>query len=150
MKYVLIIAIFTIAATLTFGKTIKEGDTEYQCNPVKTCDEKLKSAYAEIARLKKQLKQSSVVITKTETVETVREVTKIKKHIISVVGHKSVIDVNTKTFTSGTTQVAEGMVETAYIPAIVYQYQFNNGTTPMIGLDINRGSGLVFGLGYEF
>jgi hypothetical protein len=150
MKYLLVIAIFTVAATLAFGKTIKEGDTEYQCNPVKTCDERLKSAYAEIARLKKQLKQSSVVVTKTETVETIKEVTKIKKHIISVIGHKSVVDVNTKSFMSGTTQVGQGNVETGYIPSVVYQYQLDMGLVPLIGLDISRGSGLLFGLGYEF
>jgi hypothetical protein len=147
MKYLILI---TLLSTLSFGKTIKEGDTEYQCNPVKTCDERLKNAYAEIVRLKKQLKSPPVIITKTETIQTTKEVTKIKKHIISVLGHKSVIDISVKSFTSGSTQVAEGIVETGYIPSVIYQYQFDNGITPLIGIDITRGSGLLFGLGYEF
>jgi len=146
MKYLLLI---TLLSAVSFGKTIKEGDVEYQCNPVKTCDEKLKAAYAEISRLKRLTKQTTV-ITKIEKVETVKEVTKIKKHIISVIGHKSIIDTSTKTTTSGTTQTAEGQVVTGYIPAVTYQYQLDIGLVPMIGLDITSGSGLVFGLGLEF
>ena len=146
MKYLLIII---LAATTSFGKTIKDGDTEYQCTPVKTCDEKLKTAYAEIARLKKQLKQTTV-ITKVETVEKVTEVTKIKKHIVSVIGHKVVLDVRTKTNNTGSSVSADTTVETGYAPAVTYQYQAENGLVPLIGIDLNKMSGILFGLGFEF
>lgn len=147
MKYLLIII---LAATTSFAKTIKDGNTEYQCNPIKTCDEKLKTAYAEIARLKKQLKQSATVVTKVETVEKVTEVTKIKKHIVSFIGHKVVLDVRTKTNNTGSSVYADTTVETGYVPAVTYQYQAKNGLTPLIGVDLNKMSGILFGLGYEF
>lgn len=142
MKYLLIII---LAASTSFAKTIKDGDTEYQCNPVKTCDEKLKSAYVEIARLKKQLKQTTVV-TKVETVEKVKEVTKIKKHIVSLITHKTHYSLTTDVTGSG----AKIENVQGYTPAITYQYQADNGITPLIGLDVYERVNLILGIGYEF
>lgn len=146
MKYLLIIAIFTVAATLAFGKTIKEGDTEYQCSPVKTCDERLKVAYAEIARLKKQLKQSATVVTKTEVVEKVIEKTKIKKHIVSVLAIDSVKDVSASQVNAN---LAKASVTTGYIPAVTYQYQMDMGLTFLGGLSLGNEIKPLLGLGFE-
>lgn len=142
MKYLLIIL---LAATTSFSKTIKEGDQEFQCNPVKTCDEKLKTAYVEIARLKKQVKQETIV-TKVVTVEKVKEVTKIKKHIVSLITHKTHYSLTTNTTNnSATIENIQG-----YTPAVTYQYQEDNGLTPLIGVDVYERVNLILGIGYEF
>lgn len=155
MKYLMIIAIVLGFVSASEAKTIKDGEQEYSCTPVKTCDERLKSAYAEISRLKKQLKeQSSKEVVKEKVVYAERvvekETTKIKKHIISVIAHKSVQDVTTDRDTTGPEYSAEAKVNTGYVPALTYQYQFDMGLVPMIGIDITKKSGLILGLGFEF
>ena len=138
MKYLLLILIpLSINA-----KVITQDNTEYQCNPVKTCDQKLKAAYAEIARLKKQVK--TVIIT--HEVEKVVEKTVIKKHILSVSAVDSITLVEAKS--NGNTGLA--VAESAYYPLVSYQYQTDFGITPLIGLSFGNKLKPVFGLGYEF
>jgi len=154
MKLLMIIAIVFGYVMATEAKTLKEGDQEYSCTPVKTCDERLKSAYAEISRLKKQLKEQSKEVVKEKVVYAERivekETTKIKKHIISVIAHKSVQDISTDRDTTGPEYSAQTTVNTGYVPALTYQYQFDMGLVPMIGIDITKKSGLILGLGFEF
>lgn len=154
MKLLMIIAIVFGYVMATEAKTVKEGDQEYSCTPVITCDERLKSAYAEISRLKKQLKEQSKEVVKEKVVYAERivekETTKIKKHIISLIAHKSVQDIDTDKDSTGPEYSAEAKVNTGYVPALTYQYQFDMGLVPMIGIDITKKSGLILGLGFEF
>jgi hypothetical protein len=138
MKYLILLLIpLSINA-----KTIKEGDTEYQCNPVKTCDQKLKTAYAEIARLKKQVK----VVYVDRTVEKIVEKTVIKKHIVSLSAVDSITLVEAKS--NGNTGLA--LAESSYSPLLTYQYQTDSGITPLVGLSFGNKLKPVFGLGYKF
>jgi hypothetical protein len=138
MKYLIL---FLIPLSIN-AKTIKDGDTEYKCNPVKTCDQKLKTAYAEIARLKKQVK----VVYVDRTVEKIVEKTVIKKHLVSVSAINSVDSIEANK--SGNTATA--LAQSAYKPLITYQYQTNSGITPLIGLTFSFQPRLMLGLGYEF
>jgi hypothetical protein len=124
------------------SKTIVQDNTEYQCNPVKTCDQKLKAAYAEIARLKKQVK----IVYVDRTVEKVTEKTIIKKHIVSVSAINSVDSIEANK--SGNTATA--VAQSSYRPVISYQYQTDSGITPLIGLTFGFAPRLMLGLGYEF
>ncbi len=87
---------------------------------------------------------------KEKVVEKVVEKTKIKKHIVSVFVHQGVVNNETKSYTSGSKAIGEAAIEENYIPAAMYQYQFDNGIVPMIGIDIKRSPKLNFGVGYEF
>lgn len=149
MKTLLLILI----SSLALGKTIKEGDKEFTCTPVKTCDEKLKAAYAEIKRLKKELKDEIAIaplLCEPKVVTVERVVKKVKKHIVSVIAHNTTTESNTSKDTIGPVYSATAEVSTAYVPAITYQYQFESGLTPLIGLDIKKNPKAILGLGIEF
>ena len=83
-------------------------------------------------------------------VEKVVERTKIKHHIVSVFFHQGVVSNETRSYSSGSKVIGEAAIEENYIPAAAYQYQFNNGIVPMIGIDIKRNPKLNLGVGYEF
>ena len=131
--------IVLLAVGLVEAKTIKEGEQEYTCSPKKTCEEQLKAAKAEIARLKKQL-QNPVVV------EKVKE-TKIKKHIISVVAVDNIKNVESKNISPSS---ASTEARTDLVPALSYQYQTDSGLTPLVGLTFANKTKLIFGLGFEF
>ena len=147
MKTILLVL---LAAINVNAKTIKEGDTTYTCNPVKTCDEKLQQAYAEIAKLKKQLKNQKIII-KEVTVEkpmvyrfeTIKKVHKY--HIVSIILLPTIDSVDAKV-TSPTTAKAEA--NSSYKPGITYQYQFESGIVPQAGLLLN--GNVLLGVGLEF
>lgn len=89
MKNLLIILLmYSLPYNLLQAKTITESDgTQYQCTKLSTCDEKLKQAYAEIARLKKQ-KPREVVVEK--IVEA-----KQNKNLVVLEGRRDILGVNT-------------------------------------------------------
>jgi hypothetical protein len=143
--------ILTLLIALNINaKTIKEGDTTYTCNPVKTCDEKLQQAYAEIAKLKKQLKNQKTII-KEVTIEkpVVYKFETIKKvhkyHLISIVYAPDIYTVEAKNISNNQ---AKAEARSKRVPGLTYQYQFENGLTPLIGMNIN--GSLSLGLGLEF
>lgn len=135
--------------SIASAKTIKEGDTEYQCTPMENCEDQLKKLKAENARLKKQLKEKKevqVVQIVEKPVEKVVYETEIKKHIISLVSANESNDAKVSTNANTATATSE----TRYIPSLTYQYQFDNGITPLVGLGFGNQLKGVFGLGYEF
>ena len=79
-----------------------------------------------------------------------KEKTKIKKNIVSLMAHRDVIDSSASTSSSGSTVSGTAEVKSGYVPAVTYQYQFDSGFVPMLGVSIKNKPSLVFGLGYEF
>lgn len=150
MKYIIALL---LASSLAQAKTIKEDGKEYQCNPVKTCEERLVAVRAELKRVKQQLKEEQDKLAfydrtyqKETVVEVVREKKIIKKHILSVLAHKTTEEM----LVEQGNNYAKIESSTIYIPAITYQYQFQNGLVPLIGVDLYKNTGLLLGLGYEF
>ncbi len=142
LNAVLVTALIVLfAAALVEAKTIKEGDQEYTCSVKKTCDEQLKAARAEIARLKKQLVEQPKVV-----VETIEKV-KIKKHLISVVAVDNIKNVESKNISPSSSSTE---ARTDLVPGLMYQYQLNSGLSPMVGLTFANKTKLMFGLGFEF
>lgn len=143
--FITLIALFS--SVVVSAKTIKEGDTEYQCVPKKTCEEKLRELQRQIVKLKEQIKELEST-TETEYVLVEREkelrVTQIKKHILSVYSHRDVTNIEA----SANGGQAFAQVETRYVPGLSYQYQMDVGLVPMIG--VNSSSHWMFGLGLEF
>lgn len=78
------------------------------------------------------------------------EKTKIKKNIVSLIAHRDVIDSSSSTSSSGNTVSGTAEVRSGYVPAVTYQYQFDSGIVPMLGVSIKNKPSLVFGFGYEF
>lgn len=134
--------------------------TEMRCVPVKSCSEKLSDSRAEVkalksklaalesknAQLSAQLEASESKSSKVQTIERtkVKYLTpRLKKHILSVVAHKSVQSVET----SSSSNTEKATVNMGYIPGLVYQYQFDSGLVPMVGVDKK---GLILGIGWEF
>ena len=143
MKYLLTIMIFLLAATIAFGKTIKEGEQEYSCNPVKTCEDQLKEAKAEIKRLKAQLKEQKVVI---QDKVVVQEKLVRKPHLVSLITHKTHYNFDSALSNDkATLEVTKG-----YTPAVTYQYLMENGITPLLGVDIYEKPGIILVIGYNF
>lgn len=140
MKLFFLILLF---GCLLEAKTIKHENQDYQCTPVKSCEEQLKIARAEIKALKKQLKEKITVI-----ITEIKEVEKLvnRKNIISILAVKDVISVDSYTLNN----VAEAKVETGYIPAVTYQYKFDSGFTPLLGVSIGNNLNPIVGLGWEF
>lgn len=98
------------------------------------------------AHLNAQLEASESKNSKTQVIEwtKVKYLTqKQKKHILSVVAHKSVQSVET----SSSLNTEKATVNMGYIPGLVYQYQFDSGVVPMVGTDKK---GLILGVGWEF
>jgi hypothetical protein len=152
MKTILIVLLTAINLN---AKTIKEGDTTYTCSPVKTCEDELKQAKAEIAKLKKQIKnQKPVVVTKEVIVEkeakpvvyrfeTIKKVHKY--HLVSIVYAPDIYTVEAKNISNNE---AKAEARSKRVPGLIYQYQFDNGLTPLVGININ--GSLSLGLGLEF
>ena len=132
--------IVLLAVGLVEAKTITEDGQEYSCNVKKTCDEQLKAARVEIAKLKKQLQNPVVVVEQVKEVE-------IKKHIISVVAVDNIKNVESKNISPSS---ASTEARTDLVPALSYQYQTDSGLTPLIGLTFANKTKLMFGLGFEF
>lgn len=144
MKYI-IATIVLCVSFLANAKTIKEGDTEYQCVPKKSCEDKLKDLQRQVKELKRQLKEAqSDIIEEPFIVEKEVRVTKIKKHILSVYGHRDLT--NVQATVNG--NQANAVVETRYLPGLSYQYQMDVGLVPMVG--VNTAGHMLFGLGLEF
>lgn len=150
MKYIIALL---LAASLSQAKTIKEDGKEYQCNPVKTCEERLIAVRAELKKVKQQLKEEqdklafySRVSEKETVVEVIKEKKIIKKHILSVLAHKTAESMSVEQGNN----YANIESSTVYIPSITYQYQFDIGLVPLIGLDLYKNTGLLLGLGLEF
>ena len=70
--------------------------------------------------------------------------TDVRHNLLSLYTSRDII--GTSTSYSGTTGTAE--VDTGYVPGIMYQYQFNMGVTPGIG--VNTSGHASFYLGYGF
>lgn len=130
------IAMLLLSVTI-HAKTIKEDNQEYTCTVKKPCDEQLKAARAQIALLKKQLKEQKPEIQ-------IEEFTQIQHHIVSLLLVRDLADVSTTT----TATSSKADVSVKYVPSLSYQYQFDNGLTPLIG---STSKGHLFGgLGFEF
>jgi hypothetical protein len=141
MKYLLML----LLTTTVNAKTIKEGDTEYQCVVKKTCDEQLKAAKAEIKRLK-QLLLHKEVVEYPYPVEKIVTKTTIKKHIISILAVDTVQ--NLKASTSGSSATASA--DSGLVPAVSYQYQADNGLVGLLGASFGSSVKPILGLGIEF
>lgn len=125
------------------AKDIKEGDIEYSCKPKKNCDELLKNARSEIAVLKKKLAEKRTVVI-TEEIEVETEV--YRKHTLSLISSTESNDAKS----TSSSNYATSSAETRYIPALTYQYQFDNGITPLIGVGVGSRVKPIIGLGYSF
>lgn len=162
-KYMIVFLVHLLAASVVFAQeTCKEvsqdvntpvpialKDKEICIRDPKTGSMDCKSANEyKMVKRKQQFKVKERVVEspKAQTIVEVRETTVINKHIVSIVAHETVKDV--KNYQSGNTAV--GTVTTNYVPAITYQYQFDIGLVPLIGLDIKPKPQLMFGVGYEF
>lgn len=144
MKYLLII----LLPGFLQAKIIKDGDLEYQCIPKKTCEDKLKNLTEENNKLKKQLvkETANIKIREIITTETIIEKVKLKKHILSVLFVNDIK--SSSSSSSGLTSTAN--IKTGYTPAITYQYQFNNGITPIGGVSLGKDLNGILGLGFEY
>lgn len=129
----LIIMVIALSSVVAFSKTIKEEGQEYQCTAVKSCEEKLKIAYGDIAVLKRKTK--------------IVEVTKIKKHIVSLLAVNNVKRLESKNISPS---AASAEVVTDFVPALSYQYQTDGGLVGLLGLTFANKTKPFIGLGYEF
>lgn len=141
--FLLIVLAALLTTSFVQAKTISENGQDYTCSPKKTCEDKLKQARAEIAKLKKQLAEKVTTVT---VIETVTEV-EVKKHLISVIAVDNIKNVESRNISpsSASTEARTGLV-----PAVSYQYQTDSGLTPMLGLTFANKTKLMFGLGFEF
>lgn len=114
--------------------------------------EKLQKELKELESRKETVEIRETVVEKPVYVEKIVEKkvtkTKIKHHIISIFGHPAATSSSSSSSSSPGTTTATGKVETEYIPGLMYQYQFNFGLVPMIGIDTEKQ--LIFGVGFEF
>jgi hypothetical protein len=118
-----------------------------QANETPTCDP-CGVTRGERACVMKDCKPRVVTKTVTKeipvTVEKRVEVDKTKKHLISIAAHRAV----TSSYTRTSPGLAEAGVDIKYVPALLYQYQFDSGLTPMLGVDTQLSP--IFGLGFGF
>ena len=130
--------------SISKAKVLKEGNIEYQCNPKKTCEDKLIMLERQVQILKKKLTLQEKY-NEVEYIYIEKEIEVNNKHqILSLYGVSDVTD--TSVFNNNNKVTAR--TETAYIPGISYQYQFDSNFVPLIG--INTNSHILFGLGYRF
>ena len=125
-----------------------KADKGSECEIVKTytrCDvekQKLRNKIAELERQVKELKDrkplEAAVVTSVET-ETV-DVETIKHNILSIYMARDIENASS----NGNTAT----VQTAYEPGIKYQYQFDFGLVPEVGINVKGNP--MFGLGWEF
>jgi hypothetical protein len=156
-KYMIIILIHVLAASIAFAEDAPTCKNGSDCEVVKVltrCDVSKQELRNKIAKLERELKelkaQEKTVLVKETVKERVIEKTKIKKHIVSVIAHNDVQSISSTKDSTGPEYSAEAKVETGYVPAITYQYQFDMGLTPLIGVDVKKDPKLIIGLGYEF
>lgn len=149
-SFTIIILVHLLAISLVYadtpGPVCQKGS---DCEVVKTytkCDVDKQKLNSKIAKLEQELKELKAQVPKTYYFPVVEEKTIINKHIVSVVAHETLKSVESSV--SGNTAI--GTVTTNYVPAITYQYQFDSGIVPLIGLDIKSKPNLMFGVGYEF
>lgn len=146
MKYLLILTL--MMPVLGYSKTIKEGDKEYTCSPVRTCEEELALLKKENKRLKKLLSEKKVETVTVEVEKVVEVETEvIKKHIVSLLIVNGVKELKTERVSADTVRAT---AKTGLVPAVAYQYQMDIGLTPLLGLELKTNANLLFGLGYEF
>jgi hypothetical protein len=110
-------------------------DTNYQLS------ERLKTSYVRIERLEKETQQ---VVYQDRVIERKYVRTEVRHNLLSLYTSRDITGASTSY--NGTTATAE--VDTGYIPGIMYQYQFNMGITPGIG--VNTSGHPSFYLGYGF
>lgn len=114
--------------------------------------EKLQRELRELETREKTVEVRETVVEKPVYIEKVVEKkvtkTKIKHHIVSAFGHPAATSSGSSSSSSPGTSSATGRVDTEYVPGLMYQYQFNFGLVPLIGIDTERQ--LIFGLGFEF
>jgi hypothetical protein len=157
MKYLLIL-MFTSNVFANGQYCDRTVSPNSDCEVVKTltrCDvdkQKLRNKiYALEKRIKELESRPREVVEYPYPVEKIVEKTivkkVIKKHIVSVITSRDVEKINAYQ-TSSTTATAQ--VETGYVPAVTYQYQFDMGLTPLIGASFGSKVRPVLGLGFEF
>lgn len=116
--------------------------------------EKLQKELKELESRKETVEVRETVVEKPVYIEKIveKQVTKtktrIKHHIVSIFGHPAATSSSSSSSSSPGTTTATGRVETQYVPGLMYQYQFNFGLVPMLGIDTERQ--LIFGVGFEF
>jgi len=157
MKSVFLIGLLLVASVSRADETHscklhpKKGS---ECDVVKVwtrCDvekQKLRNRIVQLERRVKELesqKTTNTVIEKTVvTKKVVVEKEVIKHHILGLYAARDVSSAGVNQ-SNGT---ATGTVQTAYEPGLKYQYQFNFGLVPEVGINI-KGNPMV-GLGFEF
>lgn len=169
----IILLIFGLSHATAFAETQKEKRQRYcddsmtgtDCEVVKVltrCDVEKYKLQQRIDKLQKELKELEVRKERIEIRETVVEKpvyvekvvekrvtkTRIKHHILSVFGHPAATSSSSSSSHSAHTSTATGRVDTEYVPGLMYQYQFNFGLVPMVGIDTEKQ--LIFGAGFEF
>lgn len=149
MKYLIVLLVHLLAFSIAYAEDAPSCRKGSDCEVVKTftkCDVDKQALRNKIAKLEQELeqlrqKQPIVIIN-----DIVREETVILKHIVSVVAYETIISSST----SQNNGVAQAEMSKGYVPAVTYQYQFDLGLVPLIGVDIKSKPQLIFGLGYEF
>lgn len=145
MKYYVISFLLVILFwNIAYAKKITEGNVTYQCVPEKNCEDKLKEARTEIARLKKKLKeQKPATIEKTVYVDKIVK-KEAKKNILSLYTHRDVLGSDATTTANGAT----ARTDSGFIPGIMYQRVTDSGL--VFGAGVNTNAHPVFDLGYSF
>ncbi len=120
------------------------------CEVVKVltrCDVDKQALRHRIAVLEKRIKELEgkpiPVITQYRFRDRVTEKQVIKHSILSLYMARDVSSVNVSQQGGGT-----ATVQTSFLPGIKYQYQFNFGLVPEVGINTNGNP--IFGLGFEF
>ena len=155
MKYILMILFFTLSAG---AKTITEDGVTYNCNPEKSCEEKLAEANKEIARLKKRLEsRKKKVVSQKPAIQTVitevKTVEKVVVQIQKVEPPKNILSgyiVRSQDGLDTDTNPASTKVETKYDlgVGIMYQRRVSEKIYLGAGVDTNSGTKLSVGLGF--
>ena len=150
--FLILIGLFSVNA---FASCPAEA-TGYDCQVVKVltrCDVEKAALRRKIYALEKKVKEleakqvvqaKTVYIYKEKVVEKHVVETKVKHSILSLYTTRDVI--SSGSYQQGNTTTA--VVHTGYEPGIKYQYQFNFGLVPEVGVNL-KGNPL-FGLGFEF
>lgn len=93
---------------------------------------------------------AAIISEKEKCTERVVEKTKVKKNLVSLMAHHDVTSSSASTSQNGNTVTGTAEVKTGYVPAVTYQYQFDSGIVPMLGVSVKKNPSLLFGIGYEF
>lgn len=160
MKNVIVLMIFSMSnlALAEQRRYCDASGTNRDCEVVKVltrCDMAKYKLNQRIEKLQKELetkKEKIIVVDKPVYVKSVFEKhvtkTRIKHHIVSIFGHPAATSSQSSSSHSVHSATANGRVDTEYVPGLMYQYQFNFGLVPMVGVDTEKQ--LIFGAGFEF